>query len=164
MSKLYNLYRVLPLVAMLLVAACGCGSAAGAVNPAGADSATPVAMARKIEFVQPNIIPETSLDLFLSIYGDDNGLLDIEGKADIAIWESQDSAANKSAPVQQWQGIKINTGSYEAGLGNWLSLPYAEFVPKPEQTGYIIITFTPTGGTAVTYEGTILLLRGSCCA
>ena len=166
-----KLFCLLVLAIILCITIAGCGGAPteNDITPANQQTTTGIGfttgnVADKIEFIQPNVIPETSLDIFLSIYDKDNQLLNSEGKVDITLWDSEDSASNGGTLIQQWNGLPVTAAGFEDDLGNWLTLPYAKFVPQPSQYGYIKITFTALNGSKVACEGPILLLKGSCCA
>lgn len=159
MGKLLNSIFILFMLLLLLISLFSCASSRGS------SSATFSGTAARLAFIQSGIITENSLDMFLGIYDGNGQLLNAEGEVEVVLWENRESTVDSQcAPIQQWKDLPINADSFEEATGNWLSMKYIDFIPQPEQKGYMIITFTPAAGAEITCEGEILLLRGSCCA
>jgi hypothetical protein len=159
MGKLLNSIFILFMILLLFSSMLGC------TGSRGSSSATFSGTAARLAFIQGGIITENSLDIFLGIYDGDGHLLNAKGEVEVVLWENRESTVDSQCvPIQHWKDLPVNADSFEEATGNWLSMKYIDFIPQPEQTGYMIITFIPAAGAEITCAGEILLLRGSCCA
>jgi hypothetical protein len=118
----------------------------------------------KLDYYQPSIIKETKLELFIRPLDALGELLKVEGYVDVALMRYEDFPVNAPGEtIQNWMNVPIVSDQFEPELGTWVEFNYLSFTPVPDQKGYILLSLK-VGDQIITYEGIILLLRGSCCA